>query len=336
MGIDTSATTAGRVVRTSDGRLASRNRVFRCLALLGASVVLVTMLTPGLSSAVTSLGGWGSLGSGTGQFDRPLGVTSFGAGSRVYVTDKVNNRIEEFNDRGNFVRSFGREATGERLPGAPVNTPPIREPWAIAVVPKPNGDVYVTSAVSGSIYQYTADGGFIRSWRPYSQAGGAATPCGLAVSPVNGDVYLASVTRLERFTAEGKYISDFPLAVINNRRSASGVAIAPNGDVFVSSYSNVQVYQSNGQLIRSWGIDGTDPGQFKLAVGIAVSERGDVFVLDSGRYSGRVQHFTSEGMLLQSWGDDVSLTGPSGIGVTGNGVVFVANTNRNRIESYRP
>jgi hypothetical protein len=95
------------------------------------------------------------------------------------------------------------------------------------------------------------------------------------------------------------------------------------------------VYQSNGRLLLSWGIDGTDPGQFKLAVG-AVSERGDVFFLDSGRYSGRVQHFTSDGVFLQSWADDVSLTGPSGIGVTGNGVVFVANSNRNRIESYRP
>lgn len=95
------------------------------------------------------------------------------------------------------------------------------------------------------------------------------------------------------------------------------MAIA-HGDVFVSSYSNVQVYQSNGQLIRSWGVDGTDPGQFKYGVGIAVSERDDVFVLDSGRYGGRVQHLTSEGVLLQSWADDVSLRGPSGIGLTRN------------------
>jgi DNA-binding beta-propeller fold protein YncE len=323
MRVDSVVRTVRRGSTVADHR-ARRNRVRRCLALSAASVVLVTVLTPGLSSAVTSLGGWGSPGSGNSQFNRPLGVASFGSGARVYVTDKGNNRIEEFNDKGSFFRSFG--------PGA---SSAILEPWAIAVAPKSNGDVYVTSARSGSIFQYTADGVFIRTWRPPSGAGGASTPSGLAVSPVNGDVYLASVTRLERFSAQGTYLSDFPLAAVNNSRSATGVAIAQNGEVFVSSYSNVQVYQSNGQLVRSWGISGTDPGQFKLAVGIAVSERGDVFVLDQGRYGGRVQHFTPEGKLVQSWADDVSFNGPSGIGLSGNGVVFVANTNRNRIETYR-
>jgi tripartite motif-containing protein 71 len=334
VGIESLARKTGRISNDAGSR-ASRNRFRRWLVLVASSAVLVTALTPGLSSAATSLGGWGSPGSGNGQFDKPLGVASFGGGARVYVTDKVNNRIEEFNDKGNFVRSFGREATGERLPGFPTNTPPIREPWAIAVVPKPSGDVYVTSALSGQIYQYTADGGFIRSWRPNSQAGGGVYPCGLAVSPVNGNVYMASVDRLEVFTAQGKFLGDFPLAEIKGQKSATGVAFAPNGDLFVSSYRNVQVYQSNGQFVRSWGVDGTDPGQFKYAKGIAVNERGEVFVLDSGRYSGRVQHFTSEGTLLQSWGDG-SLNGPSGIAVTGNGVVLVANSNSNQIESYRP
>jgi tripartite motif-containing protein 71 len=321
MGVNALTRSASRA-SNAPGRLVGRSRFRRCLALSAASVAVVlgTVLTPGLSSAVSSLGGWGSTGSGNGQFNSPKGVASFGSGARVYVTDMGNNRIEEFNDRGNFFRNIG----------------PISEPWAIAVVPKINGDIYVASNRSGDISQYTADGGFIRKWRPYSQAGGASTPSGLAVSPVNGDVYLASVGKLEQFTAQGTFLRNFPLAVVNKTMSASGVAIAPNGDVYVSSYSNVQVYSSNGNLLRTWGINGTDPGQFRLAVGIAVSERGDVFVLDAGRYSGRVQHFTPDGRLLQTWADDVSLNGPSGIGMTGNGVVFVANTNRNRIESYRP
>ncbi len=313
----------------SAGRLAGgASRFYRYLALLAVSVVLVTMLTPGLSSAVTSLGGWGSHGSGNGQFDHPLGVATFGSGARVYVTDKVNNRIEEFNEKGNFFGSFG--------PGAPGATSAILEPWAVAVVPRANGDVYVTSARSGAVFEYTATGGFIRTWRPPGSAGGTSRPSGIAVSPVNGDVYVASVTRLERFTAQGSYISDFPLAVVNNSRGATGVAVAPNGDVYVSSYSSVQVYKGNGELVRTWGHAGTDPSQFNLATGIALGDRGDVFVLDKGRYGGRVQQFTPDGTLLQSWADDVSLNGPSGIAISGNGVVFVANTNRDRIETYRP
>ena len=293
-----------------------------------ALVLQVVLLVPGNSSAVTNEGGWGSRGSGNGQFDRPLGVASYGGGARVYVTDKVNNRIEEFNDRGSFFRSFG--------PGEPGSTSAISEPWAIAVVPKSNGDVYVTSARSGAVFEYTANGGFIRTWRPQGSLGGGSTPSGIAVSPVSGDVYVAEVTRLEQFTAQGTYIGDFPLALVNNRKSANGVSVAKDGDIYVSTYDSIQVYRSTGQFVRSWGVTGTDPGQFTLSNGIVLGDQGDVFVLDKGRYGGRVQQFTPEGMLLQSWGDDVSLSGPSGIGATGNGLVFVANTNRDRIESYRP
>lgn len=287
--------------------------------------MVIVLVTPVTSSAVTNLGGWGSAGTGDGQFNRPLGVATCCDGARVYVTDKLNNRIQEFTDRGTFVRSFG--------PGA---TSAITNPWAIAVVPKINGDVYVSSARSGGIYQYTADGAFIRTWRPLSSSGGDSTPSGLAVSPVSGDVYLATVRRLEVFTAQGTFLSDFPLAVVNNTKSAVGVAVAQNGDVYVNGYENVQVYTSTGQLIRSWGISGSNPGQLTYARGIALGSLGDIYVLDRGRYSGRVQQFTPDGRLLQSWADDVSLTDPAGIASTGNGVVLVANTYHDRIESYRP
>ncbi len=140
------------------------------------------------------------------------------------------------------------------------------------------------------------------------------------------------------FTAQGTFISDFPLATINNFKgpSANSVAIAPDGDIYVTSSTSIQVYKSNGQFVRSWGLFGTDPGRLNLANGIALGQYGDVYVLDQGRYGGRVQQFTPDGMLLQSWADDVSLNGPSGIAATGNGVVLVANTNRDRIEAYRP
>jgi tripartite motif-containing protein 71 len=38
---------------------------------------------------------WGSLGSGNGQFNFPLGVATDGSGN-VYVADSGNNRIQKF------------------------------------------------------------------------------------------------------------------------------------------------------------------------------------------------------------------------------------------------
>ena len=49
---------------------------------------------------------WGSLGSGDGQFDKPVGVAVDEAGN-VYVADRNNHRIQHLHSTGTFIARRG-------------------------------------------------------------------------------------------------------------------------------------------------------------------------------------------------------------------------------------
>ena len=49
-------------------------------------------------------------------------------------------------------------------------------------------------------------------------------------------------------------------------------------------------------LVRSWGSDGTAPGEFSAPIGVAIGPAGDVYVTDSG--NNRIQRFRPDGTLV--------------------------------------
>jgi DNA-binding beta-propeller fold protein YncE len=102
----------------------------------------------------------------------------------------------------------------------------------------------------------------------------------------------------------------------------TGVAIAPNGDLYVSDgYANARVHRfsSEGRLIQSWGEPGTGPGQFNLPHGIWVAPDGRVLVAD--RENERVQHFSPDGRFLEQWTD---VQRPTDVYMDREGLVYVS------------
>jgi uncharacterized protein (TIGR03663 family) len=88
---------------------------------------------------------------------------------------------------------------------------------------------------------------------------------------------------------------------------------------------------------------GTEPGQFKDPIGVAVGPDGAIAVVDSG--NARVQRFTASGDFLGVWGGDasgVSFTrttnglGPTGITVAPDGTTWVADTWGHRVVALDP
>jgi uncharacterized protein (TIGR03663 family) len=83
---------------------------------------------------------------------------------------------------------------------------------------------------------------------------------------------------------------------------------------------------------------GTEPGQFKDPIGVAVGADGVIAVVDSG--NARVQRFDRDGAFLGSWGEDeggVTFTrtanglGPTGVTVAADGTTWVADTWGHRV-----
>jgi DNA-binding beta-propeller fold protein YncE len=83
---------------------------------------------------------------------------------------------------------------------------------------------------------------------------------------------------------------------------------------------------------------GTEPGQFKDPIGVAVGADGVIAVVDSG--NARVQRFDRDGAFLGIWGEDeggITLTrtanglGPTGITTAPDGITWVADTWGHRV-----
>lgn len=100
------------------------------------------------------LGGWGSFGSGHGQFDNPYFLAVDRQGN-VLVVDGGNRRVQVFGPEGQFLRSWETHADV-------FNPSAFQIPSGIAV--HPTGDIFVAD-LDGRIQRFNADGERLSSWR---------------------------------------------------------------------------------------------------------------------------------------------------------------------------
>jgi YD repeat-containing protein len=142
----------------------------------------------------------GSKGTGAGQFASVWGLAF--AGSNLYVTDSGNNRVEEFNEKSQFVKAFGYG------------------------VNEGNETLEVCTTVTKC-----------REGIAGSHGGQLANPVGIAVSPISGFLFVTDTgnNRVEVFTPAGGYLTQFGVAGTGNGqlKFPEGAAINSSGEVYV-------------------------------------------------------------------------------------------------------
>jgi len=84
----------------------------------------------------------------------------------------------------------------------------------------------------------------------------------------------------------------------------SGIAIAPNGDIFVTdghgTNDRVVKFSKDGKFIKTWGHHGAGPGEFDQPHDISIGgSQGHVFIAD--RSNSRVQVFDQDGNFIAAW-----------------------------------
>ena len=103
------------------------------------------------------------------------------------------------------------------------------------------------------------------------------------------------------------------------------VAIAPNGDIYVSDgYVNARIvhFTPNGQFIRViGGVKGSQPGQLQLPHGVALDAQNRILVNDSDNQ--RISVFDRFGRFIESW----PYPSRGGIAVSADDTVYVSDVN---------
>jgi sugar lactone lactonase YvrE len=103
------------------------------------------------------------------------------------------------------------------------------------------------------------------------------------------------------------------------------VAIAPNGDIYVSDwYVNARVvhFAPDGRFLRIiGGVKGSEPGQLQLPHGVALDSRGRILINDSDNK--RVSVFDKDGKFVETW----PFPSRGGIAVAADDTVYVSDVN---------
>lgn len=233
-----------------------------------------------------------------GVFERPNAV-AVGPDDSLYVVDTWNFRVQKFNADGEPVMAWGQR--DER--GAQVETVPTDGLWGPrdAVVDE-RGRVFVADTGNKRIRVYNADGEFLFDiGSAGSLEGELNEPTGLALDDENrlyvADTWNRRVSVFDTDTAEHLY--SFRVRAWYNDQQGNRPYLAADterGYLYVGDpdAGRVLVYSLTGDCVGSFGQAGTDgqvlaANQFVVVGDLAVSENGDVYVVDTR--SGRIARY---------------------------------------------
>lgn len=171
----------------------------------------------------------------------------------------------------------------------------LKEPRGAAI--DALGRIWIADFGNSRIRIFDLQGGFLGGW-----GGKGDGPHGFrdlsAVAIAGENVYVADTWngRVQKFSLAGEW----------KARAAGffgprGLAVAGNGDVWVSDTGNHRVshFDSDLAAIDSVGKEGSGPGEFSSPVGVAVAPSGTVYVADTGNR--RIVLLDPSGRFLSSW-----------------------------------
>ncbi len=239
---------------------------------------------------------FGSSGKEKGELSSPYAMTVDSKGN-VWIADTGNDRVDEFNEKREFVQAFGwGVSNGEEklevctttckagLAGAGAGQ--LKEPKGIGITA--TGDIYVGDGANNRVEEFNEKGEFL-----------AAFGFGVSNEKDEYEICTSSCKAGVAGSGNGQF------------NSPRGVAVAPNGTVWIADDSNdrVEEFNEKDEYISKFGSAGSGNGQFKEPKGITVDSAGNVWVADG--INDRVQEFTLRERSSRPWVIRGSPTGSS-------------------------
>jgi sugar lactone lactonase YvrE len=207
-------------------------------------------------------------------------------------------------------RSAAAASPYRTVPGWGQLTPPLKWGEVPNVAIDPKGTVFVFTRSEPPVIELNAAGTVLKTWGDhmfvwphgirFDRGGNLWITDGRAADGNGQMVYKLSADGSKVLLTLGtKGVSgDGP----NQFNGVTDVAIAPNGDIFVSDghvNSRIVKFAADGRFIKTWGKKGSGPGEFNLPHSVVFDSRGRLLVAD--RSNKRIQLFDQDGTFLEEW-----------------------------------
>ena len=192
--------------------------------------------------------------------------------------------------------------------------------------------VYVmTRNPENPVLVFNREGDLLRVW---GQGTFSSRTHGIVVAP-DGSIFCVDdgTHTVTKFTPEGELL--MTLGTPNQASVKWGgepfnrpthVAVSSKtGDIYVTDgYGNARVHKftSDGQLVKSWGEPGIDPGQFNLPHNVVIDSNDLIYVAE--RENHRVQIFDADGNSVGMWNN---IFRPDGMAIGPDGNFYICELN---------
>ena len=254
----------------------------------------------GLSSSVYV---WGEKGLDDGRFIKPRAI-AINDQDQLFIVDKTS-RIEVFDRDGKFIRSW-------RTPAC-VNGKPCGMSFSH------DGLLMVADTHYFQILFYTPGGEMVPDRTIGGVAGRGLGEFGFVTDVVQdsvGNYYVSEYgdfDRIQKFDPSGNVVCQIGQhgESLQEFLRPQGLFVDNKDQLWVADASNhrVQVFdltKTPPEFVKSWGSEGSGPGQLRYPYTIEVDEEGFVYVCELGNH--RVQKFTNDG-------EHVAMIGGPGRGI---------------------
>jgi hypothetical protein len=300
----------------------------RRLAITFVLAVAVMAAATVVLASISFISKWGTTGAANGQFLTPAGIGVDSAGN-VYVAEGNGNRVQKFDNNGNFLLKFG--IPGD-LPGGFVSPSGV----TVDLV----GRIYVTDSFTDRVSKFDATGIFLTTWGGSGSGAGKFLGASGVASDSAGDIYVSDTNnhRIQKFDSGGVHIMSWGTSGSGNGQfnGPQGLAIDSADNVYVADTGNnrIQKFSSTGVFITKWGTAGSADGEFTNPSGVSADPAGTIVVADTG--NNRIQTFSNTGTFMESFGSagsgDGQFSSPQDVAADATGNIFVADTGNDRVQ----
>ena len=190
---------------------------------------------------------FGGTGSGNGQFDHPRGI-AIDSTNNIYIADDFNNRIQKFNNNGDYISQFG-----------------IAGPYAIYVDHKHSDNIYIVEetglvtvmdSLGSELFNFNAGVDYTR---------------GVSIDS-SGNIYVvgAATNQILKFDSSGNYLSQFGSDHLD---SPFGIVIDSNNNTYITNMNThaMNEFDSSGNYLATFGNGGVGDG-------VAVDSANDIYL----------------------------------------------------------
>jgi hypothetical protein len=266
---------------------------------------------------------FGTQGNGNGQLNDPQYAIQL-KNNNFAVCDCTNNRIQIFDQHGNYINKFGIKGTGDGE---------FNDPFGITQLN--NGNLAVCDQNNNRIQIFSlsdASSCFVSKFNT-DNLNGVFT-----VTQLENDDFAMCDTendRIKIFDSSGNFMNEFG----SELRGPIEIIQLTNNDLAVCDSKNhcIKIFDTLGNYKSKFGVMGRNDGELFNPTGITQLHNENLAVCDSG--NSRVQIFSSSGIFINKFGKngrkDGEFSYPGNITKLFDGNLAVCDTNNNRIQIFK-